>query len=111
MSDDTERALGRVEGQLEALVNQVAKSEKSSNEGRAKLYGAVDDLRGGIRDMQAEIKAMDGRLKEVEPIVSELSKWRERGVGVLIFLSVVAASLGAVVAALWDKVLHLIGLK
>ncbi|WP_299864349.1 DUF1515 family protein [uncultured Hoeflea sp.] len=111
MSEDTHRALGRVEGKLEALIEQVADSEKSSREGRAKLYSAVNDLNGGVQAVQSEVKVMDARLKEVEPVVTELSKWRERGIGVLLFLSLIAASLGALITALWDKVLHLIGLK
>lgn len=111
MSDDMSRALGQVEGQLKALIKQVAESQQSSSDGRATLYTAIDDLRSGVQSMQSEVKAMDGRLKAVEPIVSELSRWRERGIGVLIFLSVAAAALGALITALWDKGLHLIGLK
>jgi sugar-specific transcriptional regulator TrmB len=111
VTDDNERALGRVEGKLEALITQVAASERSSSEGRAKLYEAVDGLREGIRAMQAEVKTMDKRLEAVEPITSDLQRWRERGIGVLLFLSVVAAALGALITALWDKALHLIGLK
>ena len=109
--DDNDRALGRVEGQLAALITQVAASEQSSAAGRAKLYEAVDGLREGIREMQSEVKAMDKRLQAVEPIANDLQRWRERGIGVLIFLSFAVAGLGALITAIWDKALHAIGLK
>lgn len=111
VSDPISRSSDQVEGQVKVIILQVAEGLKSTNEGRAKLYAAMDDLRGGVLSLQSDVKTMDARLKEFEPIVSEMSRSPERGAGVLIFLSVIAAGLAALITALWEKVPHAIGLK
>lgn len=102
-----ERAIGRLEGKLDALIESVDRNTRESKESRAKVYEQLEALRSTSSEMKTHITAVDQRLQKVEPIAQDLSKWRERGVGVLMFVSLVAASVGGAVAAFWQKLIAL----
>jgi hypothetical protein len=94
MASNTERAIGQLEGKIDSIIKATEKIDKS-----------LDDMKSTSSDMHTRIESIDGRLKKVEPIAEELDKWRERGIGVLMFVSVVAATVGGAVAAFWSKII------
>ena len=53
--------------------------------------------------MESYIERVDGRLKEFEPVAEDFSRWRERGMGVIMFIGAISESLGALGALFWKK--------
>jgi Asp-tRNA(Asn)/Glu-tRNA(Gln) amidotransferase C subunit len=92
--ESTDRALGRVEGKIEAI-----------------LSAQVDIIKqlSSLSNTPKEIEAMHKRLEKIEPVAEEFSRWRERGVGALMLLSFAAATFGAVITAAWQKVTAWLG--
>lgn len=97
---DLGRIIGKLEGQLETFTEQ----NKEANASRKIIHDKLSKI-------EAQVSHMDTRLTELEPIVGQFSKWRERGIGVFLFLSFVLTAFGALVAVMWEKIIHAIGLK
>ena len=98
-------------GQLRAEVRGLGEQQKAANESRKAIYEkleAVDDkivaADAKIMAADARIASVDDRLESVEGPVAEFNKWRERGVGAVMLISFVAASLGGLLVAFGKKI-------
>jgi energy-converting hydrogenase Eha subunit H len=95
MSDEsTDRSLGRLEGQMAAILSAQAK--------------IIEQL-AALSNTPKEIEAVHKRLEKIEPVADEFNKWRERGVGALMLLSFAAATFGAIITAVWQKITAWLG--
>jgi prefoldin subunit 5 len=95
MSDtSTERALGRLEGKMEAILS----AQEKTNEQLAALSRTPSD-----------IEAVRERIEKIEPMAEEFNRWKERGVGAVMLISLLAAMIGAAVTALWQTILKNLG--
>ena len=101
---NNDRVLGRVEGKLDALIERLDRSEQMAKESRTKMHDRLDTLTANSAKMESRVENMDERLKRVEPVAEDISKWRERGVGVLMFVGTISASVAAAVTAFWHKI-------
>jgi hypothetical protein len=90
----TDRSLGRLEGQMSAILSS-----------QAKIIEQLDAL----SKTPAEIANMQKRLEKIEPIAEDFGRWRERGVGAIMLLSFIAATFGAVLTAAWHKITAWLG--
>ena len=57
-----------------------------------------------IEQIGQKLDALDARLKKVEESAAEISKWRERAVGAVMLISIVAASIGGAFATFGRKI-------
>jgi len=89
-----ERTLGRIEAQL-ALLLEEQKRERQELEAikREQAFARKQ------REEQAK------RLEAVEKNTADFNKWKERGVGALMLISIAAALIGGGLAASWHKIL------
>jgi hypothetical protein len=99
-----DRAIGRLEGKLDALIENVAQSQKSSGESRAKIYAKLDHLTTSTD----KIARLEERIAAIEPVAAEFNKWRERGIGALMLITFFSAALGAAITAAWKKVVAVV---
>lgn len=100
MTDNLDRALGRLEGKLDLMLQeqQIAAKERKQTADR---FDSVERLVEAAKD---EISRVDDRLAKVETPVAELSKWRERAIGALMLISFVSAFTGAAIVAAWKGI-------
>jgi chromosome segregation ATPase len=102
-------------GQLRAEVRGLGEQQKAANESRKAIYEKLEDVDGKVDEADAKIVAvderlknvdatMDKRLKNVEEPVAEFSRWRERGVGAVMLISFVAASVGGLLVTFGKKI-------
>lgn len=95
-----ERAVGRIEGQTDAIRESVAEIKsalvaKTTHD--AELLSKVDKLDGRVREVEDMIASAG-------PTLAELERWRERGRGAVWMGSFLAASMGATMAALFAPI-------
>lgn len=107
MSEDSqERSIGRMEGKMDVILSMLERSDAS----RKALYEKVEQTSRSIAaadakmdKTDAKIDSINERLKGVEEPVAEFNRWRERGVGALLLISIIAASVGGLVATFGKK--------
>ena len=93
-----ERSIGRIEGQLEALVKAVSDMSKHSDDSRSKMYLKIEEIDKKVTLATATIEDLDSRITKVEPVIDEVSKWRERAIGAKMTVTIFVASVGGTVA-------------
>lgn len=94
-----QRAIGRLEGKLDHII---ADQDRARTE-RKNQYERQEVTDRHIEIIGQKLDALDARLKKVEESASEISKWRERGVGAMMLISIVAASIGGAFATFGRK--------
>jgi len=100
MTGNDERAIGRLEGKIDLMLAEQAAAAQS----RKQTYEKLETLGRKIDATDAKVEAIDTRLEKVEEPVAEFSRWRERGVGAIMLISFVAASIGGLLVTFGKKV-------
>jgi chromosome segregation ATPase len=105
--DDISEAIGYLRAEVRMLGDQ----QKAANESRKAIYEKLEDMDDKIVAADAKIMAadakivsVDDRLESVEGPVAEFNKWRERGVGAVMLISFVAASVGGLLVTFGKKI-------
>lgn len=99
MTDNHDRAIGRIEGKLDQLIEE----QRRAMQKRSEMYKQLESLRKNQDEMTRQIKDVDRRLGYVEEPVTEFNRWRERAIGAAMLISLTAAMIGGTVAAYWAK--------
>lgn len=86
--DETSQTLGRLLAGVEAL-----------QEGQK--YDRI--VRGELINKVQELSVDKDRLNAVEKLVDVHEQWRQRGIGVVMFVTLIAGVIGAVIAAAFEK--------
>lgn len=94
-----DRAIGRIEGKLDLII---ADQEKARQD-RKQQYERLEKIERRTEGTDRTIESIDKRLEKVEEPVAEFSRWRERGVGAVMLISFVAASIGGLAVTFGKK--------
>ena len=95
MTDTTdERALGRVEGKLDYLVQQQEAAERS----RRHTHDQLETVARKQIEIQHDLKNVTTRLVAVEGPVVEFQRWRERWLGAMMLVGFMFTGVGMVVS-------------
>lgn len=92
MTDNHDRAIGRIEGKLDRLLSDKDYEKKKW----AELYKRISSY-------ECKVDSTVRRLEKIEKPIAELNKWRERMLGAAMLISVSAALIGGAVASYWNK--------
>jgi len=103
MSDNHDRAIGRIEGQLK----QIIESQNRAEIGRKQLYELLAALREEIADYKHRLDRLEARMDNLEKPVAALGRWQQRGLGALTIISIIAALIGGTLAVSWQKILDI----
>lgn len=95
-----QRAIGRLEGKIDLML---AEQEKAAL-ARKQTYEKLEALDRKITATEVKVENVEERLKSVEEPVAEFSRWRERGVGAVMLISFVAASIGGLLVTFGKKI-------
>jgi len=101
MTENHERALGRVEGKLDWLI----KEQIRETENRKTIYMQLETIRMDAEKKKQQINNLNTRVLNIEKPVAEFSKWRERTIGVAMFLTIISAVIGGTLATYWQKII------
>lgn len=120
--DNTQRSLGRLEGQMTEVLSML----KASNESRSRLHERVDEVSdrlgkiegdiailgqvdGQIRgEVQALAAKVDQNQKEAQPTIDEWRRIRAIGIGLVGLLALGGMSVGAALAWAGESVVNAI---
>jgi hypothetical protein len=94
-----ERAIGRVEGQLDLIIAEQTAAANS----RRITYEKLDEIMRKMDATERNVVGLHSRMKAVEKPVAEFSKWRERFIGMGLLVALAAGGIGAFIYALWMK--------
>lgn len=100
MTGSDERAIGRLEGKMDLMLAEQGRAADA----RRLTFQKLEELDRKVSTTDAKVETIDNRLISVEEPVAEFSRWRERGVGALMLISFVAASIGGLIATMWNKI-------
>lgn len=95
---DIQRSIGRIEGQLESLVNAVSTMSERSDNSRSKLHEKIEKIDSKLTVAVNTVDDLDIRMSKVEPVIADVSKWRERAIGARMTVTLFVASLGGSIA-------------
>lgn len=90
---NTQRAIGRLEGKMEEVINLL----KESSASRAKLYEGLEAVRSDIGDMDNRLEKVEGAIHIMDPLVKEFGNLKERWRGIVLVVAVVWLILGGAV--------------
>ena len=88
--EESDRAIGRIEGRLESLIKSVEKQTEQ-----------IETLSSDAKDHKVDLKDVKTKLEAATPILSEISRWRERFIGMMILTSAVFTAFGVTLAMVW----------
>lgn len=105
-----ERAIGKLEGTLGALVDQVKENAEKSEAGRARIYSELEAARIEMSSIRNEMKGQQETIERSATTINnhavtlgEIERWRERFVGMMMLGSVLSGALitGAIAGLKW----------
>ncbi len=105
-----ERAIGKLEGTLGALVDQVKDNAEKSEAGRARIYLELEAARIEMSSIRNEMKAQQATIERSATTINnhattlgEIERWRERFVGMMMLGSLISGALitGAIAGLKW----------
>jgi hypothetical protein len=101
--DDVSHKIGLLEGQLEALIAAVVRSDTDARQSRSKLFVGQEQMRLEMADANIKIAGVVKSWEEAGPVITEIKKWKERFIGMQMLLTLASTGLlaGAVYAWKW----------
>lgn len=112
-----ERAMGKLEGQVIALQQQVAtltsaleKSREESSLGRSRIYRELEELRQESKQTGGKIEQVANDLAKETPVIAEVRRWKERFVGMQIAYASIAAMIGGATVIFWKWIAAKVGI-
>jgi len=104
MSDDIQRSLGRIEGKQD----QILEEQKKASQERKEIFQQMEAIKRKQEMAEKERAAMSERLKTVESNTTDFNKWKERAIGAVMLISLMAALVGGGLAVSWHKIVDLL---
>ncbi len=101
MTDDNDlkvaTELAIVSTKIEALTD-IMNGHVSNSEVRSK------EMYDRLVETEHDIKDVVDRMDKAEPLISQLDKWRERGIGAFMVVAAIGSIVGAVITAFWKAI-------
>jgi len=100
MKENHDRAIGRIEGKLDILLEKQTSADKKHSE----LYEKIDRIQRQQDQTDQKVAMVDQRLEKIEKPVAEFTRWRERLIGAAMLLSFIAAVVGGSAVIFWQRI-------
>lgn len=100
ITDNQDRAIGRIEGKLDLVLAEQAAAAAA----RKEQYQKLDAVERKVETTVMRVESIDDRLEKVEEPVADFNRWRERGIGAVMLVSFIAATLGGLLSAFAKKI-------
>jgi hypothetical protein len=107
---NSERAIGRLEGKVDALVGAVEDQTEKSEKRYARIYQELEQIRLDAAESRRNVSDLKTRMDADAETLSDIRKWRERFIGMQMLWAMIAASLGGALVAFWKWIAVKIGL-
>lgn len=109
-ADVIARAIGKLEGRLEALIESQAQANKDATASRKVIYARLDGIQRRTEAAETAIGGLQDTVdKHIRPVTDDVRRWRERGIGAAVLLAGLGAVFGGALASVKDRILHALG--
>ncbi|SOC47658.1 uncharacterized protein DUF1515 [Rhizobium subbaraonis] len=98
--DSTERAIGRLEGEVKALTEAVRDGNEDNKQGRSRMYSELEKVREDAAESRREVADLKAKMDAAGPTIAEIKKWKERFIGAWMLTMFLAGMIGASTAAI-----------
>lgn len=97
MTENSERAIGRLEGKLDALIKTVEQQGQQSSEGRAKIYERIEKVDKDTQMLSGRLDAVEGTVTKMGPVFTRVGSLLERSKGALWVLAIIWLFMGGLI--------------
>jgi|GEM_PF-6956224 len=94
---NSERAIGRLEGKLDALIKTVEQQGQQSTEGRAKIYERLEKVDRDTQLLTGRMEAVEGTVTRMGPVFMRVGSLLERSKGALWVLAIFWLFMGGLI--------------
>lgn len=101
--------LGEFKAQIAALTKAVEAQTEKSDQGRAKIYRDLEEIRKEQLITKMEVAEVKNDLKLAKPTLTWISAWKERFTGMLILCLLIGGALGGSTVLFWKWIGKKIG--
>lgn len=100
MPPETDAAIYQQLGSLSAKIDRVLADQDQARDDRKQQYLKSETMERRIDSVVVELKSANARLDKMEPVTTDIGRWKERFIGMRILIVFVAAGCGATLATL-----------
>lgn len=101
--------LGEFKAQIAALTKAVEAQTEKSDQGRAKIYRDLEEIRKEQLITKLEVAEVKNDLKLAKPTLTWIDAWKERFTGMLILCLFIGGALGGSTVLFWKWIGKKIG--
>lgn len=107
---NSERAIGRLEGKVDALVGAVEDQTEKSEKRYARIYQELEKIRLDAAVSRRDVGDLKARMDADEPTITKIKKWEERFIGMWMMWGVIFSVIGGGVVAFWKWIAVKLGI-
>ena len=98
MSDDnTQRAIGRLEGQMQEVISLLKSQDERSTQSRARMHEAQERTAREVHGLTSRVGAVEGAVARMDPVFNRVGSLLERSRGILMMLALVWLFMGGLI--------------
>lgn len=94
---NSERAIGRLEGKLDALIKTVEQQGEQSSAGRAKIYERLEKVDQDAKAMAGRLGTVEASVTSMHPVFTRVGSLMERSKGVIAVLAIFWLFMGGLI--------------
>ncbi|WP_235975154.1 DUF1515 family protein [Stappia albiluteola] len=103
------RDVGGLIAEVKGLREDFARSDHKSAESRAIVHRRLNELTERTVALETKVSGINVRINDdISPVVDEVSRWKQRGLGALGMAGIAGSMLGAVVTGYWREIVHVL---
>jgi len=106
----TERAIGRLEGKLDSLMNSVEEQKTESSAGRGRIYRELEAIRVEASVSNSKIENLEEQMATAAPEIADIKRWKERFIGMRMLIVFMSAVSGGALVAGWKWIVIRMGM-
>lgn len=92
-SQSVHQQLGELISSVKTLQESFRRSEDKSDLSRAQMHGRMDSMIERVGKVEAGVGEVQEDVKEMKPIVDEITQWKNRGIGGLFIIGIGASAI------------------
>lgn len=85
-------------GALDAKVDRILADQDQARQDRKQQYVKSEAMERGLDAVKQRMDGLASRLDKIEPITADISRWKERFIGMRMLVIFIAAAFGATIA-------------
>lgn len=95
--NNTQRAIGRLEGQMQEVISLLKNQDERSTASRARMHEMQDKTAREVHDLTGRVVAVEKAVAHMDPIFRRVGSLLERSKGILMVLAIIWLFMGGLI--------------